>query len=192
MLRCLWEGRITNAWLAKMQITLTLTSLDLNFTQRRLLSWGCALLISGSKGQGHNALVTKILVHNCFPFTYTQSSNFAHRFPVSQCVRYGVKKNLSELFWGRTLRLPFHRLRIWQQSKEIIISRAPLYTLIPYYTHFPFYAFQFFLKKVCTPPSIFVAELRHCCCISGAGRGVPRRFWHVKRCNSWSFLICIV
>ena len=30
-----------------------------NFTHRLLTSWGCALLILGSKGQSHNALITE-------------------------------------------------------------------------------------------------------------------------------------
>ena len=36
------------------------------------MSLGCTLLISGSNGQGHNALITKNgFAQNCFPFTNT-------------------------------------------------------------------------------------------------------------------------
>ena len=46
-----------------------------NFTHRLPMSWGCALLMSGSKGQRSRSQCIHywkwFLAHNCFPFTST-------------------------------------------------------------------------------------------------------------------------
>ena len=46
-----------------------------NFIQRLPMRLGCALLISGSRGQGHNIDNWKwFMLHNCFPFTPVKRS----------------------------------------------------------------------------------------------------------------------
>ena len=71
------------------------------FTHRLSMNWGCAILMSGSKGQGHNALIIEngFWRITAFPL-HLRSANFSHTFPMSQgyaLMTLWVKKNLGSL-----------------------------------------------------------------------------------------------
>ena len=88
------------------------------------LSCRCALLILGSKGQGHNALIPENgLLHNCFPFTPK------HHKTSYKDARW--VEDVSYWFWSQKVKSQGHNALITENSFRRITAIIKLHSPIP-------------------------------------------------------------